>query len=62
MAQSIDADIVQADGNIIIGKTLAVEEKAQTYQKVICGETAYGAGKIIASTILTSEPLDLDDG
>ena len=62
VAQSIDADIVQADGNIIIGKTLAVEEKAQTYQKVICGETAYGAGKIIASTILTSEPLDLDDG
>lgn len=62
VAQSIDADTIVADGNIIIGKTLAIEEKAQTYQNVICGETAYGAGKIIASSILTVEPLDLDDG
>lgn len=62
VAQSIDADIVIADGNIIIGKTLAIEEKAQTYQNLICGETAYGAGKIVASSILTVEPLDLDDG
>lgn len=62
VAQSIDADIVTADGNIIIGKTLAIEEKAQTYQNVICGETAYGAGRIVASSILTVEPLDLDDG
>ena len=29
---------------------------------MICGETAYGAGRIIASSILTVEPLDLDDG
>ena len=62
VAQSIDAVTVVADGNIIIGKTLAIEEKAQTYQNVICGETAYGAGKIVASNILTVEPLDLDDG
>lgn len=62
VAQSIDANTVIADGNIIIGKTLAIEEKAKTYQNIICGETAYGAGKIIASGILTAEPLDLDDG
>ena len=62
VAQSIDADSIFADGSIIIGKTLAIEKKAQTNQSVICGETAYGAGKIIASSILTVEPLDLDDG
>lgn len=62
VAQSIDANTVIADGNIIIGKTFAIEEKAQTYQNVICGETAYGAGKIAALRILTVEPLDLDDG
>ena len=62
VAQSIDADTVIADGNIIVGKTLAIEEQVKTYQNVICGETAYGAGKIIASNILTAEPLDLDDG
>ena len=62
VAQSISADTIFADGSIIIGKTLAIEKKAQTIQNVICGETAYGAGKIIASTILTVEPLDLDDG
>lgn len=62
VAQSIDADTVIADSNIIIGKTLAIAEQAKTYQNVICGETVYGAGKIIASSILTAEPLDLDDG
>lgn len=62
VAQSIDANTIFADGSIIIGKTLAVENKAQTYQNIICGETAYGAGKVIASSILTVEPLDLDDG
>lgn len=62
VAQSIDVDTIFADGNIIIGKTLAIENKAQTNQNVICGETAYGAGKIIASSILTVDPLDLDDG
>ena len=62
VAQSIDADTIFAERNIIIGKTLAIAEKAQTNQNVLCGETAYGAGKIIASSILTVEPLDLDDG
>ena len=62
IAQSIDANTVFAESNIIIGKTLAIEKKAQTYQTVICGETAYGAGSIAATKILTSEPLDLDEG
>ena len=62
VAQSIDANTIFADGSIIIGKTLAIEKIAQTNQNIICGETAYGAGKIIASSILTVEPLDLDDG
>ena len=62
VAQSIDVDSIVADGNIIVGKTLAIEEKAQTSQNVMCGETAYGAGRVVASRILTVEPLDLDDG
>ena len=61
-AQSVDADTVAADGNIIIGKTLAVSQKVQTYRNVICGETAYGSGSIAAASVLTVEPLDLDDG
>ena len=62
VAQSIDADFIFADGNIIIGKTLAIEKEAQAQQAILCGETAYGSGKIMASSILTVEPLDLDDG
>ena len=62
VAQSIDADTIFAEGSIIIGKTLAIEGKAKTNQNLLCGETAYGAGKIMASHILTVEPLDLDDG
>jgi len=62
VAQSIDAGTIVAEGNIIIGKTFAIEEKAKTNQNILCGETAYGAGKIIASHILTVEPLDLDEG
>lgn len=62
VAQSIDADNIFAEGSIIVGKTLAIAEKAQTNQNVLCGETAYGAGKIVASSILTVEPLDLDEG
>lgn len=62
VAQTVDANTIFADGSIIIGKTLVIEEKAQTDQNILCGETAYGAGKIIASSILTVEPIDLDDG
>ena len=61
-AQSIDVSSVVADSNIVVAKTLAVEEKAKSFENVICGETAFGAGKIIANTIVTVEPLDLDDG
>ena len=62
VSQSIDVDTIYAEGSIIIGKTLAIEEKAQTNESVICGETVYGAGKIVAESVLTVEPLDLDDG
>ncbi len=62
VCQGIDADRVKADGNIIVGKTLAIEERAETFQKILCGETAYGAGKLVANTIVTAEPLDMDDG
>ena len=61
-AQGIDVDLLKADGNILIGKTLAVESKAETIQKILCGETAYGAGKIIARMVMTAEELDLDEG
>lgn len=62
VTQEVDVTSLAADGNVIVAKTLAVEEIAKTYQNVICGETAYGAGKIIANTIMTVEPIDLDDG
>ncbi len=62
VTQEVDVTSLVADGNIIVAKTLAVEEIAKTYQNVICGETAYGAGKIVANTIVTVEPIDLDDG
>jgi hypothetical protein len=62
LVQEIDAEIIKADGNIIVGKILAVEELASSTQNILCGETAYGAGRISANTIITGEPLDLDDG
>lgn len=62
VAQSIDADTVNSDMNIIIGKTFAIAEKAVTNQNIICGETAFGTGRICASKIITSDPLDLDEG
>ena len=61
-ANEIVTDVINADGNIIIGQTLAVEELAKSGQKIICGETAYGAGKISAQEIITGEELDMDDG
>lgn len=62
VAQGMDVENVKADGNIVIGKTLAIEDRAETIQNILCGETAYGAGKLVANTIVTVEPLDLDDG
>lgn len=62
VAQSIDATQISAEGSIVVGKTLAVEDRAQSNQSIICGETAFGAGKLIATEIITAEPLDLDDG
>ena len=61
-AQEIDVDVIKADGNIIVGQTLATEELAFSEQNVLCGETAYGAGKISANSIITVEELDMDDG
>lgn len=62
IAQNIDSGTIFADGSIIVGKILAVEKLAKTEKNILCGETAYGAGKVIANTIVTGEPLDLDDG
>ena len=61
-AQEIDVDTINVDGNIIVGQTLAVEILAKSGQKILCGETAYGAGKISAHEIITGEELDMDDG
>ena len=61
-AQEIDVDVIKADGNIIVGQTLATEELAFSEQNILCGETAYGAGKISANSIITVEELDMDDG
>lgn len=62
IAQEIDAGVVKADGDIVVGKCLAVEELAHSGNNIICGETAYGAGKVAANTVITGEPIDLDDG
>ena len=61
-AREMDVDVVKAEGNILVGKTLAVSDSAESFQNIICGETAYGAGKLIANTIVTAEELDMDDG
>lgn len=62
IAQEIDVDSLTVDGNVIVGQTLAVAETAKSNQKIMCGETAYGAGKIFAFQIITGEALDLDEG
>ena len=61
-AQEIDVDVLRADGNVIVGQTLATEELAYSEQIILCGETAYGAGRISAHAIITGEELDMDDG
>lgn len=61
-AQEIDAETITAEGSIVVGKILAVEKIAKSEKTILCGETAYGAGKVAANTIITGEPLDLDDG
>lgn len=61
-AQEVDVDILNVDGNIIVGKTLAVEGSVESGQKILCGETAYGAGTISAYEIITGEELDMDEG
>lgn len=61
-AQEIDAETITAEGSIVVGKILAVEKIAKSEKIILCGETAYGAGKVAANTIITGEPLDLDDG
>lgn len=61
-AQEIDVDVIKADGNIIVGQTLAATELAFSEQNILCGATAYGAGRISAKSIITVEELDMDDG
>ena len=61
-AQTIDASTVHAGGDIIVGRILAIEKLAQSGNNIICGETAYGAGRVAANTVITGEPIDLDDG
>ncbi len=62
VAQEIDAGTIISDGSIVVGKILAVEKLAKSDKYIVCGETAYGAGKVAANTIITGEPIDLDDG
>lgn len=62
VAQEIDGETIIADGSIVVGKILAVEKLAKSGKNILCGETAYGSGKVVANTIITGEPLDLDEG
>lgn len=61
-AQSIDSSNVSVDGNIMVGKTLSIDSVARVGNVLLCGETAFGAGHVVADRVLTVEPLDLDDG
>lgn len=62
VAGSMDVGTVSSEGNIIVSKVLSVNERAETQQNILCGETAYGSGSIAAACVLTGEPLDMDDG
>ena len=62
VAQEIETETITAEGSIIVGRILAVDELALSHGKIICGETAYGSGRIAASVVMTGEPIDLDDG
>lgn len=62
VAQEIDAKTILADDNIIVGQTLAIESYASSGRNILCGETAYGAGKIAARAVLTVDEIDMDDG
>lgn len=62
IVQEIDAGTVNADGNIVAGKILAVEKLAHSAKNILCGETVYGSGKVAANAVITGEPIDLDEG
>lgn len=62
VARDIDIGNIISEGSIVVGKTLAIEKLAKSMKNILCGETVYGAGKIIAKTIVTGDPLDLDNG
>ncbi len=62
IAQEIGTSTLNADGNIIVGKILAVEKLAKSAKNILCGETAYGAGEVAANVVITGEPIDLDKG
>lgn len=62
IAGSIDVGTISSEGSIIVGKVLSVNERAETQQNIICGETAYGSGSLAANCVITGDPLDMDDG
>lgn len=62
VAQEIEAHTIIADGSIVVGRILAVEKLAKSDKKILCGETAYGTGRVVTNAVITGEPLDLDNG
>ena len=60
--QSMDVNTLSCDGNVMVGKTFSIEDVAEIGDALLCGETAFGAGRLVANTVMTVEPLDLDDG
>lgn len=61
-AQDIDTNTLNVDGSVVVGRTLSIEDIAEIGNNLLCGETAFGSGHIVAERVLTVEPLDLDDG
>jgi hypothetical protein len=61
-ARELDVRRVKAKEQIVITKTLSVEELVQSVKGVLCGETIFSSGKIDAKILLTAEEPDLDGG
>lgn len=61
-AQKLDVETIACEETILVGKTLFVQESAQTSGNILCGETIYGAGKVVANMVVTAEEQDLDGG
>lgn len=62
IVEEIEVNTIYSNNNIIVGKILTINKLAESAKNILCGETVYGAGKIKANTLITAEPIDMDEG